>query len=174
MKMRATALAFTLAFAPVPWLLLPQSALAEEQRIGIVDTTRAAANSKQGKAADKFLKELRERKRSEFRPKDEKLKRLRDEYETQRFVLSKDALQDRELELLKLQRGLERDLEEAQEEFEIEQRKRMQPILKNILKVVNEVARDGGYHVVLERTSPGLHFYSEKLDITDAVIQKLN
>ena len=154
-------------------LLLPVVASAQEQKIAFVDTTRAAANSKAGKAADQFLKDLRDRKRSEFKPKDAKLKRLRDEYETQRFVLSKDALQERELDLLKVQRGLERDLEEAQEEFEIEQRKRMQPILKSILKVVNEVARDGSYVLVLEKTSPGVLFYADSLDITDQVIERL-
>ncbi len=155
-------------------ILLPAISNAQMVGIAIVDTTRAAANSKEGKAAEQVLKDLRDRKREEFGPKDEKLKRLRDEYETQRFVLSKEALQERELELLKMQRGLERDLEEAQEEFEIEQRKLMQPILKSILRVVNEVARDKGYGVILEKTSPGVLFYSDQLDITDEVIQRLN
>ena len=155
-------------------VLLPALSNAQTASIAIVDTTRAAANSKEGKAAEQVLKDLRDRKREEFGPKDEKLKRLRDEYETQRFVLSKEALQERELELLKMQRGLERDLEEAQEEFEIEQRKLMQPILKSILRVVNEVARDKGYGVILEKTSRGLLFYSDQLDITDEVILRLN
>ncbi len=154
-------------------LLLPAAVSAQGHKIAFVDTTRAAANSKAGKAADQFLKDLRERKREEFKPKDANLKRLRDEYETQRFVLSRDALQERELDLLKVRRGLERDLEEAQEEFEIEQRKRMQPILKSILRVVNDVARDGGYDLVMEKTSPGVLFYSDKLDITDQVIERL-
>ena len=169
MTLRRPLLAFALALG----LLLPAVASAQAPKIAFVDTTRAAANSKEGKSADQYLKDLRERKRDEFRPKDEKLKRMRDEYETQRFVLSKEALQEREIDLLKVQRNLERDLEEAQEEFEIEQRKRMQPILKSILKVVNEVARDGSYDLVLEKTSPGVLFYADSLDITDQVIERL-
>lgn len=155
-------------------LFWPAAASAQSVKIAFVDTTRAAANSKEGRAADLYLKNLRETKRDEFRPKDEKLKRMRDEYETQRFVLSKEALQERELELMKTQRDLERDLQAAQEEFEIEQRKRMQPILKSILDVVNDIARDGGYDVVLEKTSPGVLFFSDALDITDKVIERLN
>ena len=170
MTLRRPLLACALALG----LLLPAVASAQAPKIAFVDTTRAAANSKEGKSADQYLKDLRERRRDEFRPKDEKLKRMRDEYETQRFVLSKEALQEREIDLLKMQRNLERDLEEAQEEFEIEQRKRMQPILKSILKVVDEIARDAGYGVVFEKTSPGLLFYSDALDITDKVIERLN
>ncbi len=170
MTLRRPLLACALALG----LLLPAVASAQAPKIAFVDTTRAAANSKEGKSADQYLKDLRERRRDEFRPKDEKLKRMRDEYETQRFVLSKEALQEREIDLLKVQRNLERDLEEAQEEFEIEQRKRMQPILKSILKVVDEIARDGDYGVVFEKTSPGVLFYSDALDITDQVIERLN
>lgn len=170
MTLRRPLLASALALG----LLLPAVASAQSLKIAFVDTTRAAANSKEGKAADQYLKDLRERRRDEFRPKDEKLKRLREEYDTQRFVLSNEALQEREIDLVKLQRNLERDLEEAQEEFEIEQRKRMQPILKSILKVVGEIARDEGYGVVLEKTSPGVLFYSDALDITDQVIERLN
>ena len=164
-----------LAFGLGALLALPAAASAQQSlKMGIVDTTRAAANSKDGKAAEQALKNLREQKRDEFQPKDEKLKRMREEYETQRFVLSGDALQEREVAIMKMQRDLERDLQAAQEEFEIEHRKLMQPVLRSILKVVNEVARDQGYDVVLERTSPGVLFYSDELDITDEVIERLN
>ena len=162
----------TLALAAL--LLAPALAGAQDQRIGFVDTTRAAANSRDGKAAEQSLKNLREQKRDEFRPKDERLKRLQEELQTQRFVLSKAALQERELEIYKLRRNLERDLEAAQEEFELEQRKLMQPILQSILQVVNQVAQDKGYLVILEKTSPGVLFYSDTLDITDKVIARLN
>ena len=165
--------ATSLALAASAILVLPGLAAAQTV-VAFVDTTRAAANSSKGKAAEQTLKNLREEKRGEFQPQDEALKRMRDEYETQRFVLSREALQEREIEILKTQRNLERELEAAQEEFEIEQRRLMQPILKSILDVVNQVAKDKGYGLVLEKTSPGVLFYSEQLDITDEVISRLN
>jgi outer membrane protein len=165
--------ATSLALAASAILVLPGLAQAQTV-VAFVDTTRAAANSTDGKAAEQKLKALRDKKRGEFQPQDEKLKRMREEYETQRFVLSREALQEREIEILKTQRNLERDLEGAQEEFEIEQRRLMQPILKSILDVVNQVAKDKGYGLVLEKTSPGVLFYSDQLDITDEVITRLN
>ena len=50
----------------------------------------------------------------------------------------------------------------------------MQPILKSIMSVLNEIARDKGYDVVIERSSPGVLYYSEQLDITDRLIELLN
>lgn len=162
--------ALTLAAA----LALPVLASAQGLGVAIVDSRRAAANSTEGKSAEQQLKDLSGKKRDEFTPKEEKLKRAREEYETQRFVLSKEALQEREIEIMKMQRNLERDLEEAQEEMAIEERKLMQPILRQILRAVTDVAKAQGYQVVLERGSPGVLFYAEELDITDLVITKLN
>jgi outer membrane protein len=162
------------ALALAAAMMVPVLASAQGLGVAIVDSRRAAANSKEGKAAEQQLKDLSSRKRDEFMPKEEKLKRAREEYETQRFVLSKDALQEREIEIVKMRRNLERDLEEAQEEMAIEERKLMQPILRKILRAVKEVARAQGYKVVLERSSPGVLFFSDDLDITDLVIAKLN
>ncbi len=155
-------------------LLIPAAARAQGPKLGIVDTKRAAAYSKEGKAADQALSKLRDTKREEFRDDQEELKRLTEEYETQRFVLSADALQDREIQIMKRRRDLERDLTAAQEEFEIEQRKLMQPILKNILRVVSKVGKKDGFDVILEKTSPGVLFYNDAIDITDRVIEGLN
>ena len=162
------------ALALAAAMMVPVLASAQGLGVAIVDSRRAAANSKEGKAAEQQLKDLSSRKRDEFMPKEEKLKRAREEYETQRFVLSKEALQEREIEIVKLRRNMERDLEEAQEEMAIEERKLMQPILRKILRAVKDVARAQGYQVVLERSSPGVLFFSDDLDITDLVIAKLN
>ena len=163
----------TLALAALVLLCAPAAASAQ-QKFAFVDSIRAAANSKEGKAAQERLKNMTDQKRAEFRPKEEKLKRMQEEFETQRFVLSRQALQERELDMLKGRRNLERDLQEAQDEFEIEQRKLMSPILKAVLDAVSDIAKDKGYHVVLERQSPGVLFYSDELDITDQVIERLN
>lgn len=163
-----------LALGVIAGFWLPAVASAQGPKIAFVDTTRAAANSKAGKEADQALSSLRDQKRGEFGPKEQALKQLQEEYETQRFVLSKTALQERELELLKKRRDLERDLAAATEEFEIEQRKLMQPILQSILQAVGQLAKEQGYDVILEKTSPGVLFYSDTLDITDLVIARLN
>lgn len=160
------------AFAAL--LICAGPAAAQTQKIAFVDSVRAASNSRDGKAAQEKLQALSDKKRDEFKPKEERFKKLQEEFETQRFVLSQEALQERELELLKTKRNLERDLEEAQEEFEIEQRRLMQPILKQIYDVVGKVAKDQGYDMVLERTTPFVLFYADSLDITEKVIERLN
>lgn len=154
-------------------LFVPGLALAE-QKIAFVDTARAVSSSTEGKSAEQKLQNMRDRKRAELEPLEKEINRLREEYETQRFVLSKEALQEREIELVKKQRNHERNVEAAQEELEIEQRKLVQPIFKKIQEVLNQVADEQGVDVVLERSSPGILYFSRQLDITEAVIEGMN
>ena len=142
--------------------------------VAIVDLKKAVSTSASGKSAEGKLKALADKMQNEFKPKQERVKRLREELETQRFVLSKEARQDRELDIVKQTRDLERELEAAQEELQIEERKLTQPILENILTTVKALARDEGFDLVLERSNPALIYYGETLDITDKVIARLN
>jgi outer membrane protein len=115
-----------------------------------------------------------QQKREELRPREAELKRLTEEFESQRFVLSKEALQEREINLLKQRRDLERDFQSAQEELEIEQRRIMDPLLRDVRAAVHKVGEANSFTVILERGSPGVLYFETGLDITDLVIQSLN
>ena len=163
-----------LSLCLVSLLLTPALASAQELKIAFVDARRAVAGSKQGKAAKQRLDSVSEKKRDELRPREDALKRLTEEFESQRFVLSKDALQEREITLLKKRRDLERDFQSAQEELEIEQRRIMDPLLREVRNAVQSVGETKGFTVILERGSPGVLYFEDGLDITDLVIQRLN
>ncbi len=163
---------FSLALISV--LLAPAFASAEEVKIAFVDARRAVAGSKQGKAAKQQLDDVSQKKREELRPREDELKRLTEEFESQRFVLSKEALQEREISLLKRRRDLERDFQSAQEELEIEQRRIMDPLLRDVRAAVQKVGEANRFTVILERGSPGVLYFENGLDITDLVIQSLN
>ncbi len=153
-----------------PGLIFAQSAL----KVGVIDARRAMANSKEGKEAEKSITSLMDRKREALRPKEEEYKRKKEELETSRFVLSKEALADKEIELFKLENDLKRAMSAAEEEIEIEQRKAMGPIFNKIQQVLKDVGAEQGFSVILEKSAPSMLFYDQKLDITDLVIQRLN
>jgi Skp family chaperone for outer membrane proteins len=156
-------------------LLAPAWARAQSAiKVGVIDARRAVANSKEGKEAEKTLTSLMERKREGLRPQEDEYKRKKEELDTSRYVLSKEALAGKELELLKLENDLKRAMSAAQEEIEIEERKTMAPILTKIQQVVKNVGAEQGFSVILERSAPSMLFYDQKLDITDLVIQRLN
>jgi outer membrane protein len=161
-------LALALAFA------MPKAALAADLMLGIVDTRRALVSCKAGKDAQKELNTLMEKKREQFGPKEEEVKKLEQEYETQKFVLSQDALEERRIEIARRKSQLERDLEQAREEMAIAERKAFQPLLAKVEGLLKEIGKEKGFNVILEKSSPGVLYYSDGLDITDVLIERLN
>ena len=155
-------------------LLLAYPSQAAELKLGIVDSRKAMVSSSEGKAAEKVIGDLVEKKKKQIGPLEQELNRLREEFESQQFVLSREAREERRLELVKRQRDLERDMREAQDELELEQRRLMQPLVKQLNEALQELGKDKGFTMILDKTSPGVLFFSDKLDITDLVIKKLN
>ncbi len=154
--------------------LVPAPASAQEVRIAVVDARRALITSNQGQQAEKQLKTLVDKKKAEIEPLEKELKRKEMEFESQRYVLSASVAEERKLELIKEQRDLERSMREAQDELEIAQRKLMKPMLRKVEEALTQIGKEKSFTVILEKSSPGLLYTAEALDITDLVIQRLN
>jgi outer membrane protein len=161
------------AFA-VCLLLAPARGFAAEPKIGFVDLRKAVFSSREGKAAQDQFGKLEEGKAAELRPRQEALRKLEEEYEKQRFVLSPEALQDRKFEIIKQRRDLERDLRAAEDDLQIKQVQLLQPIQKKVAKVVEEVGKQNGFTMIVDKGTQGLLFWSESDDITELVVQRLN
>ena len=155
-------------------LLAGPAAAAESVRIAVVNQQRALASSNEGRAAEKALKSLMQKKRTELEPLEQELKRQQEEFESQKYVLSRSALEERKLDLLKRQRDLERSMREAEDDLEIENRRLMQPLVKRIEKALSEIGKEKDFTVILETKSTAVLYAEESIDITDLVIQKLN
>lgn len=167
----------TLAILAIAAIGAPASAPAQESngtKIGFVDLRKVTFASEGGKEAEKQFRKIAEDKRAEIRPKEEQLQRLQEEYENQKYVLSAEALQERRLEIMKRTRDLERDMREAEDELQIKQVQLLQPIQKKVIAVVEEVGKEQGLTMIVDKTTQGLLYFSESQDVTDLVIERLN
>ena len=173
--MRIHRFSFQIAILTFAGLLLAgPAAAAESVRIAVVNQQRALASSNEGRAAEKALKSLMQTKRTELEPLEQELKRQQEEFESQKYVLSRSALEERKLDLLKRQRDLERSMREAEDDLEIENRRLMQPLVKRIEQALSEIGKEKDFTVILETKSTAVLYAEESIDITDLVIKKLN
>jgi outer membrane protein len=149
-------------------------ARAADLRVGVVDVRKAVFSSSEGKTAQQQFSKLEDEKMAELRPRQEEVRRLEEEYEKQKFVLSPDALQDRRLEIVKRRRDLERDFNEAQDDLQIRQVQLLQPIQKKIAAVVEDVGKAEGFTLILDKQAAGFLYFDDSIDVTDLVIKRLN
>jgi outer membrane protein len=155
-------------------LLVSASALAADLKIAYVDQRQAIASSTRGQEAQKILTDLAAKMQGELQPQQEEYQRLGSELEAQRYVLTGDAIEERRIELEKKRRDLERELQKAQEELQIEERKMLAPLVKQIGEAIKEIGKDKDFALILDRSSPGVLYMEDGLDITELVIKLLN
>ena len=168
-----TAAALTL-LAGFATAVLPSLASAQGNTLGVVDTRRAIVGCKAGQDAQAGLTSLMEKKKEIFGPQEEELNKLQQEFETQKFVLSQEALEERRIEIARKKSKLERAVEEAREEMAVAERKAFQPLLTKVEELLKDIGKEKGLLMIMEKSSPGVLYYSETLDITDVLIDRLN
>lgn len=156
-------LVFVIALTPV--------AMAE-MRIAVVDYHKAL---NQSDAAKKYLKRLE----GKFGGKVSNLRKLETDAKQINARLKKDATAMSNTERGKLQLELKRKAEDYQiqtKEFQVEKnkadRQQFKQLKPKLDKAIAEVAKTGGYDLVLNRATA--FYINPKHDITLKVIQKLN
>jgi outer membrane protein len=154
-------------FAPA----LPASA---DFKLALVDRQRALISSDKGKEAEKTLTQLQDKKKKELEPRSNACKKIQEDTESQKFVMSDDALQEKAIEYQRCGRDLERDVQAAKDELVVAQQKLLQPIAKKLEEVVTAIGKEKSFDLILDRSTPGVLYSPDALDVTDLVIKRLN
>lgn len=151
-------------------LLGAPSLLAAEVRIGYVSPARVTDEAPQAEAARGNLQE-------EFEPRNQDLIALRDDLRRMEDRMLQDGALVGEDEQARLQRqivSLRRDLQRAQEAFRedlnMRRNEELVDLQRRIVQTIGEFARDEGYDLIV---SDGVLFASDKIDITDDIVERL-
>lgn len=143
---------------------------ADNLKIGVVNTARILNEAPQVKAA-------RERLKSEFSQREQNLAKIRDQLKAKEEQLQRDgsimsAEQRRQLEheLVNGKRDFVRAQNEFREDLNIRQNEIFSKVQHDIQQLIHQLAREQKYDLILEN----FVFASDKVDITDQVLQRLN
>jgi outer membrane protein len=147
-------------------LLIPVMALAEV-KIAVVDMADVIFNSTEGKKAQETIKrkgqELGkdlERRRNEFGKQVE-------EYQKQAAVMKEDVRKKKEEEFGKRQTELQQKVGTSQQELQKIEEKEFKPLYERFAKIVDAVAKENHYTVVLDKRV--VIGFDPSIDITDKV-----
>ncbi|BCO09859.1 hypothetical protein GF1_22350 [Desulfolithobacter dissulfuricans] len=153
-------------------MLTGQAVQAAATKIGVVNVQKVLQASDAGKEAQSVMEEKLKELQKQFRQEEEELLTLQKEIEKKSSVWSDDIRQEKVIELNKKRRNLQLKQDDANMELKRLREKKYGPILKTLEQVVEEVARQKGYTIVLPRNA--VLYYSEDSDMTKDTIQALN
>jgi outer membrane protein len=142
--------------------------------VAVVDVERAIALCKAGEAVKKQLDELTAAKQKPLLAKQEELRKQTAAFEAEKEKLSQEQAENKALALDRMEADLERLLEEARQELTLAEQRRLDPLLERAEGLIKEVAEQMGFTIVLEKTNPELLYASDTVDLTQALIDRLN
>lgn len=141
-----------------------------QTKVGFVDMQKAIQSSAEGKKAKSELEAEFEKKKKELQKKEADLKKMGEDIEKKKSVLSEEALMKRQSEFQEEMLKYRDVVGKSQLEIQKKERDLTQPILEKMRKVIEKVAKDKGFSMVLENSAMVL--YADKgHDITDDVIK---
>ena len=143
----------------------------EPTKIGFVDAQQVLATVAKGKAAQEELERKAREAQGRISPLIEELEAKQKELEAKQFVMSKDALQQKQLDLVELRNRIESQGQEEENRLKIDQQRLIGPLQEQFLDVVREVGRENGFSAVMLTDAPGLVYRREALDLTELVIK---
>lgn len=122
---------------------------------------------------------VRDEIKQEMQTKSDKIKQLDEQFRTQlndfkvkRDLLPSDKAKERQEQLQNDYRGILGTIRTEEENFTKFRNDKLDPIIEDLKKVVEEIAKQEGYAFIFKRSD--LAYGDPKYDITQKVIDKLN
>lgn len=150
------------------------TAEAQEMKIGVVDLQRAMNETEEGRRAKSRLKTLFDRHQKKLDEAQEELKKMGEQLEAQKNVLSEAVLRERYAAYQQKLAELQQTYYESQQELAAKEAEYTQKILERMQAILRRIGQAEGFTLIVEVNEGGVIFAPNHLDLTDRVIQRYN
>jgi outer membrane protein len=151
--------------------LLTGAVYSEDLKVGAVDIQKAVNQCNAGKEAKQTLTKEVEKIQRLIAEKQKELQEMKELLEKQALMLKPETRAEREKEYQTKLRDFQRWGEDIQNEVNQKRMEMERSIYVGLQKVIQKVATDEGYTLILEKNENIVLFNSKSIDITDQVIK---
>ncbi len=159
----------------LPVLALAATVLAQAQttgKVGVINIQSAIVSTKDGQKAASDLEAKSAPRRKVLETKQTDINTMKDQLQKGQNALSEVAKRELVGNIDGKTKSFNRDMEDAQAEFEQEQQKILQELGGRMMAVIDKYAKDNSYTLILDVSSPQtpVLFASNTIDITKDII----
>ena len=147
---------------------------ASSLKIGVVDIDQAISSTEEGKAAREELARKEREAQGKIQPLIDRLRALEQEIKAKKFVLSDDALFQKQLDLVEMRNQIQNKAKEIENKLKIDTERLRGPLIAKLRQTIEEFGKGEGFSLILGRGTPGVLYTREALDVTDRIIEKYN
>lgn len=141
-------------------------------KVGVISVQGAIVGTKDGQKAAGELETKFAPKRKDIEGRQNEVNQLEEQMRKGGNLLSEDKRGQLTRDIDEKKKRLNRDMQDAQEEFEGEQQRLLQGLGQRMMAVIEKYAKDNGYTMVLDVSNPQtpVLYASSAIDITQDVI----
>ena len=150
--------------------LVAGAAIAQDFRIGFVNTERIFREANLAKAAQTKLEQEFARREKEVQGLAAALKAASEKFEREAPTLPESQRSNRQRQLVDMDRDFQRKQREFQEDLNLRKNEELQQVLERANRVIKQVAEAEKYDLVIQEAV----YINPKHDITDKVLNSLN
>ena len=160
----------------VMWAAVAASTVAFGQsaptKVGVINIQSAIVSTRDGQKAAQELETKRSPKAKEFEKRQADIRQLQDSLNRGGNAMADAAKQDLVRNIDAKTKAFNRDLEDAQAEWDQDQQKVLQDLGQKIMVVIDKYAKDNGYSLILDVSNPQtpVLYASNAIDVTKDII----
>lgn len=147
-------------------------------KLGTINIEQAVMGSNEGQRDFEALRKKLEPKQNELKSQNDELEALQKQLQTQGDKLNEDARATLVKQIETKKKSFDRSVQDAQEDFQNQQKEIFQRILQKMAPVIVKHAQEGGFAMVMDTSNPWpqspLLWYGEQGDITKVVVDLYN
>ena len=162
------------ALGALALLVVGTAAQDEPIKIGVVDLDQAISSTEDGKAAREEMARKQREAEAQVKPLYDRYQALDEDLKAKKFVLSDESLFQKQLDLAEIRNQIENKAKEIEGQLKVDKYRIQEPLLNKLRTIINDIGREDGFTLILQRGAAGVIYSREALDITDLIIAKYN
>lgn len=147
-----------------------QAADAPALKLGVADVEKAIKSTSAGQKMTKELQGEFDKKKAEFQKRDGDLRKMFEDLEKKKSLLTEDAQRKKAQELQQEQMKFQKEVADSQTAIQKKERDMLEPIAKKMEETIEKVAKDGGYSAILDRRA--VLWAAKSSDLTDDLVKE--
>ncbi|WP_022851929.1 OmpH family outer membrane protein [Limisalsivibrio acetivorans] len=143
-------------------------------KVGVVNFQKVLTTSDAGKTVHKKLQQKADEFDAELKKISDRVTAIQQEYEKQESLLTPEAKDAKRAEVNRLVREFQGMKEDSSKRLRRMESRELQTIEEDVIAIVDKLGKELGYELIIEMQTAGVMYFSEKINITDIVIERYN
>ena len=152
------------------FLVGSSSAIASDLKVGFVSVEKLLTNSPQVEAVNTAMLERFGGKKDELQNMQKEIETMQENYKRNELVMTEDKLNELKSKLIGKVQMFKKMEATLGQEVNTMRSQELAVLQKSVRSIINEIAKKDNYDLIL---SEGVVFASDKIDITDTVLETM-